>query len=247
VSDTSQGPGWWQASDGKWYPPEQAPGYQAPMGAPMVGPPAATNAFDVGAALTWTWTKFQANLQPLLILGAVVGGMDLIIWFAARFTTSLVASTALSLGAGIITTVLTMLVIRAGLAIARGETLDSGTMFKIEGNVGAYVIAAILFGVLQILGCLVFCVGFFFVWLVFGLWPFFIIDQGAGPTDAFTRSKDATMGPGLGTTFVPMLVFMVLMLIGGRLFGLISVFTIPFGALYGAYVYRTLTGQGVAP
>ena len=26
MSDFSQGPGWWQASDGKWYPPEQAPG-----------------------------------------------------------------------------------------------------------------------------------------------------------------------------------------------------------------------------
>jgi hypothetical protein len=25
MSDQSQGPGWWQASDGKWYPPEQAP------------------------------------------------------------------------------------------------------------------------------------------------------------------------------------------------------------------------------
>jgi hypothetical protein len=26
MSDTSQGPGWWQASDGKWYPPDQASG-----------------------------------------------------------------------------------------------------------------------------------------------------------------------------------------------------------------------------
>jgi hypothetical protein len=26
VSDVSQGPGWWQASDLKWYPPESAPG-----------------------------------------------------------------------------------------------------------------------------------------------------------------------------------------------------------------------------
>ena len=25
MSDTSQGPGWWQASDGKWYPPELYP------------------------------------------------------------------------------------------------------------------------------------------------------------------------------------------------------------------------------
>ena len=27
MSDTSQGPGWWQASDGKWYPPETHPQY----------------------------------------------------------------------------------------------------------------------------------------------------------------------------------------------------------------------------
>ncbi|MGH9096108.1 MAG: DUF4190 domain-containing protein [Acidimicrobiales bacterium] len=26
MSDVSQGPGWWQASDGKWYSPEQTPG-----------------------------------------------------------------------------------------------------------------------------------------------------------------------------------------------------------------------------
>ena len=30
MSDANQGPGWWQASDGKWYPPEQHPDYQSP-------------------------------------------------------------------------------------------------------------------------------------------------------------------------------------------------------------------------
>ena len=37
MSDVSPGPGWWLASDGKWYSPEQAPGYrteQAPADAP---------------------------------------------------------------------------------------------------------------------------------------------------------------------------------------------------------------------
>ncbi len=29
MSDVSQGPGWWQASDGKWYPPDLHPDYQA--------------------------------------------------------------------------------------------------------------------------------------------------------------------------------------------------------------------------
>jgi Domain of unknown function (DUF4389) len=61
MSDVSQGPGWWIASDGKWYPPEQHPDYQpapppiepggafppmpppgvpaSPSGPPWAGPP----------------------------------------------------------------------------------------------------------------------------------------------------------------------------------------------------------------
>lgn len=27
MSDVSQGPGWWEAVDGRWYPPEQHPSY----------------------------------------------------------------------------------------------------------------------------------------------------------------------------------------------------------------------------
>ncbi len=30
MSDVSQGPGWWQASDGKWYRPEQHPSFRPP-------------------------------------------------------------------------------------------------------------------------------------------------------------------------------------------------------------------------
>jgi hypothetical protein len=38
MSDVSQGPGWWQASDGKWYAPEQM--QQPPPPAPPTVPPA---------------------------------------------------------------------------------------------------------------------------------------------------------------------------------------------------------------
>ncbi len=34
MSDVSQGPGWWQASDGKWYPPELHPGPPPGSGVP---------------------------------------------------------------------------------------------------------------------------------------------------------------------------------------------------------------------
>ncbi len=41
MSDTSGGPGWWIASDGKWYPPHLHPSYQAP---PATQAPSATPA-----------------------------------------------------------------------------------------------------------------------------------------------------------------------------------------------------------
>ena len=55
MSDTSQGPGWWLASDGKWYPPElwtgpPVSGPTSPQGAPSAytgqfgAPPASTGA-----------------------------------------------------------------------------------------------------------------------------------------------------------------------------------------------------------
>jgi hypothetical protein len=40
MSDISQGEGWWQASDQKWYPPELHPDHQAPA-TPPAAPPAA--------------------------------------------------------------------------------------------------------------------------------------------------------------------------------------------------------------
>jgi Domain of unknown function (DUF4190) len=39
MSDTARGPGWWQASDGRWYPPELHPGLAAPWGPPPLAAP----------------------------------------------------------------------------------------------------------------------------------------------------------------------------------------------------------------
>lgn len=49
MSDFSQGPGWWQASDDKWYPPDQVPGPE-PAGTddPTTGAPPAWGAAPGG-------------------------------------------------------------------------------------------------------------------------------------------------------------------------------------------------------
>ena len=68
MSDFSQGPGWWQASDGKWYAPEQAPGASAPATGPSVGPGAFANAAPAGGAELADWIQ---RVVAWLIDGAI--------------------------------------------------------------------------------------------------------------------------------------------------------------------------------
>jgi hypothetical protein len=263
VSDTSQGPGWWQASDGKWYPPEQAPGYQAPSpgapfgaDAPYGGAPSGGGggAIDVGVAFNWAWAKYQAHLQPLLILGLVVGGIPFLLNLIRLFTNSTLVFYGLTFTTSLVGLILTMLSVQAGLEIASTGTLNQASMFQFRANIVTYVVAAILFVILEIVGVIACCIGFFFVWLIFGLWQFVAVDRDASPIDALTGSKDLVLGPGFGTTFVPVLVFLVLSLLSSLAGGLscgvgaiIGILTIPLASLYGAYIYKSLSGQPVAP
>ena len=73
MSETSQGPGWWQASDGKWYAPNLHPNYvpspptttglaatpyPAPQTAYQPGPPRQTNGLAIASlvlSILWLW------------------------------------------------------------------------------------------------------------------------------------------------------------------------------------------------
>ena len=68
MSDYSQGDGWWQASDGKWYPPHLHPGtpwYSVP---PQISPPVAT---PNGPEPKPVWRRWQFIL-PMAIGGLVL-------------------------------------------------------------------------------------------------------------------------------------------------------------------------------
>ena len=92
MSDLSQGPGWWKASDGKWYPPESHPDYK-PVAPPPPGPgqrgpvsPAAPQAASraevkanakaeaARAKAMRPWFKKKRFIIPLVIVALAVGG-----------------------------------------------------------------------------------------------------------------------------------------------------------------------------
>ena len=212
-----------------------------------------TGAVDIAAAFTWAWAKFQANLQPLLILGAVVGGVPFLIALFSLFVSGFFLTTFFWLAGMAASIVLSLLTVQAGLEVANTGTLNQQEMFKIKANIGNYVIGSIIFFALSLAGCLLLCIGLLFVYLIFGLWSFAVVDEGAGPTQAIMRSKDLVLGPGLGNTFLPMLVFLLFnagggfLAYGSRFAGLAAVFLAPFGAVLGAYIFKGLKGEAVAP
>lgn len=83
MSDQSQGPGWWLASDGKWYPPETHPSAAPP-------PPPATDSVPGGSAArgslpvrAWRkyrgwplWAQIVAGILLLALVTAPFAGSD---------------------------------------------------------------------------------------------------------------------------------------------------------------------------
>jgi hypothetical protein len=107
MSDQSQGEGWWQASDGKWYPPHLHPSYRPPAAPqPAVTPrparPSATAPPGAGSAPADGDEPRPAKPSPLggrsrnqlILLGcaAVIGISCFLPWVKVQFFGSITAS-----------------------------------------------------------------------------------------------------------------------------------------------------------
>src|SRR4051794_15794843 len=93
MSATPQGPGWWQASDGNWYPPEQAPGAQPtptpPTPTPTPGPsggPSSNPSYGSPAGSSFPATTKRKTPTPAEIVIMAGGGVVLIFSFLAFYS-----------------------------------------------------------------------------------------------------------------------------------------------------------------
>jgi hypothetical protein len=80
MSNAPQGPGWWQASDGNWYPPQQSAGYTPPPPPPSWSAPAAYPQYPTPGRRT----RGIANLPPaawLLFAGLALNELAILLPF----------------------------------------------------------------------------------------------------------------------------------------------------------------------
>lgn len=261
MSDISQGPGWWQASDGKWYPPEQAPASPPPGQAPG-GVPASS--VDIGAALAYGWKKFVQYLGQIIIIVVIIVAVNILFQvlgtsIAGDGLFGTLFSLFFSIAGIFVSYLLVAGVIRAALAVTRGEEPDPGLLLKTD-HLGSYIVASLLVSLgifigLFFIGLFAVIVASLLVWLgiFIGLFAvivalivafftffygFFVIDRGDDPVTAIKSSVNLVKN-NLGGVLGFVIVATVLNIITCGL---------AYGVTYiaGAYVYRTLNGETVA-
>jgi hypothetical protein len=246
VSDYSQGPGWWQASDGKWYSPEQAPGYQtpppgAPFGAPSGGPTGGPygTAPDLGTALSYGWNKFIANIGDILIIWLVVFGVQLGFNLLQRLVGGgFLVSTTLTIIGFVISMILQIALIRVGLLITSGQKPTVEAAFSTD-NLGPYIVASLLFGLALFIGLLVFCIGALIAGFLLWFYGYFVIDRNEDPVTSLKSSYElVTKNLGVVGPFALIAIVLSFCTLG---------LAAPILQISSAYIYRSLNGQPVAP
>ncbi len=241
MSDTSQGPGWWQASDGKWYPPESAPGGGggATGGYGLAG---GGGEFNIGDALSYGWNKFVQYIGQIILIVLVIFVVQAVFIGLSQVTSSgggvgrIVVAQAITLVGWVIGLVLQAGLIRAGLAITRGQEPQVGMLFE-TANIGSFIVATILVGLLFFVGFLACCVGAIVVGIFTLFYGYFVIDRSAQPADSISKSF-TLVKDNFGTVLLfAIVVFLLNVVTCGLAVGVTQIST--------AYAYKRLTGQPI--
>ena len=241
MSDSPEGPGWWQASDGKWYPPEQAPGYQQPGAAG-----GATGGTDLGTVFQFAWNKFIQNIGEWVVLWLILVGLFILYivvtiiaavggavgGFSFRFN---IIGLVIGLIFGAIQGIALVAINKGAVMAANGQKVDVGAAFKLTGNnILAGAVFGVIFGLLYSL-CSIFGV---IAFLFFGFVPALsaLDDKGA---EALSESIN------ISTTHTNEA--MLWQVISWLLTGFICFIGAPIGALGSVYLVKSYRGEPVAP
>lgn len=233
-------------------PPPPPPPPAAPP-----APPAGRGAGDtVGSAFSWAVQKFQQNIGIWIGLAAVVFALYAIQAIIGRVlanntpstTTGLFANIGVSLVLAVIFGALAWIasigVYRAALRRTQGVE-PSMQMLTTGENLGSYIVVALVYGIAVFVGLVLCFLPGLVVIFLFMFAPLFALDKGQGVGEAFGNSYRLVTG-NIGAVVLAALVNIIASFLGSLIFGLLALVTLPFSALFTAYVYRTLQNEEVS-
>lgn len=223
---------------------------------------------DVGAAISWAFDRFKANAAAFVGLAAVVTVIQLVQQVGTRPLQNILvdcsspetpgqlnACTA-ALGISAVVTIVLALVFsllafiaqigvqRAAIRSTQGIAPTFSEMFTTQ-YLGRYIIFVIVFAILFVVGLALCILPGLVVMFLLQLGPYYVLDKGMGVGDAMKASVSAVtknMGPALIMTIINVLVS----LLGGMFFGILTLVTLPFACLFTAHMYRQFNREPIA-
>lgn len=222
---------------------------------------------SVGAAVSWAFDRFKANAAGFVGLAAVVTVIyvlqnvgtnplqNILIDCSnpetpgqlnactAALGLSAILAIVIALAFALIAFIAQIGVQRAAIRSTQGIPPTFSEMFTTQ-YLGRYILYMIVFAILGVLGLILCILPGLLVFFFLQLGPYYILDKGLSVGDAVKASVEAVrrnVGPALIMTVVNVLV----QLLGGLFFGLLTLVTLPFAALFTAHMYRQFNREPV--
>lgn len=230
-------------------------------------PPEGGVPVSVGRAISWAFDRFKAHAAAFVGLAAVVTVVQLLQQVGSRplqnilvdcsspetpgqvnaCTAALgsyaIVAIVLSIIFGLVAFLAQIGVQRAAIRATQGIPPSFSAMLTTQ-HLGRYILFVIVYALLVFAGIILCILPGLIVLFLLQLGPYYILDKGMGVGDAIKASYRAVtknFGPALLMTLLNFLVI----LLGGFLFGLLTLVTLPFVTLFTAHMYRQFNREPI--
>jgi len=236
------------------------PDDQPPIGSSLPRP-------SVSAAITWAFDRFRAHAAAFVGLAAVVTVIQILQQIGTRPLENILIDCSdpqtlgqtnacnAALGAGALTAIgITVLFLilgviatvgvqRAAIRTTQGVTPTFSEMFTTE-NLGKYLLLTLVYVLLVVVGVMLCILPGIIVLFLLQLGPYYVLDKGYGVGQAIRASVRAVMG-NIGPVLVMTLFNGLVLILGGMLYGILTLVALPFATLFTANMYRQLNHEPV--
>jgi len=135
-------------------------------------------------------------------------------------------------------------IIQATLQLVRGERLEASRIMSFE-KFGPFVLAALLVGVLTVVGFILLIIPGLLVLFFTHFYGFFVVDKDMSPIEAITASFNLVKEH-IGVVLIFFLLSLLVLLVGAILCGIGLIVAWPVVIIATGYMYKRLQGEPVA-
>src|SRR6476620_5594380 len=211
---------------------------------PSFGQPAPASSPDAGKALSYGWSKFQANAGVLIAVIVIPFAVQLVLNLIGQFVIrNLFGILLFSLIGLVVGAALNIGIFNAALMLTRGETPNVGKAFSTD-RWGEWIVFAIVFQLFVGVGAIFCGVGALIVLAFFGLAPYYFLDQNKSLGDAFSASLEATRA----NSGMPLAIALTVLVgfLGFVLCYVGALVTLPLAYVAVGFLYRAANNQQAA-